>query len=153
MITSVTCAVRRRLTAVARTDAGFSLIEVVVSFVLFSIVAGGATYGIVSSLKASHTSQQRIDAANVAQSFIASTENSTSLVQVETARQFTATVGTPSGATPNLGTELFLVQRWITFSASGETQCSPGSTFTVNVTVSQKSTGTFLARSDSVIAC
>jgi len=84
---------------------------------------------------------------------IASTENSTSLVQVETAKQFTATVGTPAGITPNLGTELFLVRRWITFSTTGETQCAPGSTFTVSVTVSQKSNDTFLARSDSVVAC
>jgi len=83
MIPRIAHAVRRRLATVTSADAGFSLIEVVVSFVLFSIVAGGATYGIVMRSCLAH-SQQRVDAASVAQSFIASTENSTSLVQVET---------------------------------------------------------------------
>lgn len=141
---SIPRTLRRRIHDVCADDAGFSLLEVVVSFVLFAIVASGATYAIVSALNASHTGQQRVDAANIAQSFIAQTQTNTSAVQSETARQV---------ATSSLGSEKFTVLRWITFTTAGATQCSPGQTFSVSVTVSQQSTGTFLARSDSVIAC
>src|SRR5690242_112758 len=81
---------RVRSAAAEDADAGFSLLEVVVSFVVFAIVASGATYGIVNALATSHSSQQRIDAANVAQSFIASTMSNTSSVKPENGATFTA---------------------------------------------------------------
>jgi prepilin-type N-terminal cleavage/methylation domain-containing protein len=127
-------------------DAGFSLLEVVVSFSLFAIVAGGATTGIVSALQAAHTSQQRIDAANVAQRDLA-------LV-------FAAySSGSGVGAIPvkasyvqAVGSERFSVVRTVAMQGSA-TACSPGQSFRVDVQVSQQQTGTFLAQTDTVIAC
>ena len=144
MNTSLARALQRRMALATRGDAGFTVLEVLVSFVLFAIVAAAATYGIVNALQTSHTGQERIDAANIAQSFIAQTQTDTSAIQPETARQV---------ATSSIGTDTFTVLRWITFSAAGATQCSPGQTFTVSVKVKLQSSGTFLARSDSVIAC
>ena len=144
MNTSIATAVRRRMAIATRDDAGFSVLEVLVSFVLFAVVAAAATYGIVNALQTSHTGQERIDAANIAQSFIAQTQTDTSAVQPETARQV---------ATSSLGSDTFTVLRWITFTTPGATQCSPGQTFTVSVKVKLQASGAFLARSDSVIAC
>jgi type II secretory pathway pseudopilin PulG len=141
-------AVMQRVAALRGDDAGFTLLEVVVSFTLFVIVAGGAMYGIVNALQASHTSQQRVDAANVAQSFIAAAQADAEKTSKEAGRQVLSTVGGGSAAE-----EQFTVVRWISFRNPDATQCSPGNTFTVNVVVSQAQTGKYLARSDSVIAC
>jgi type II secretory pathway component PulJ len=122
-----------------RRETGFTLLEVVVSFVLFAIVAGAAVTGIVSSLKASHTSQQRVDAANVAQTYVSLED--TKSVQNGTS-SFTAVVKN----------EQFSVQRTIAFEGSATT-CAPGASFAVHVLVSQQTSGAFLARTDSVIAC
>ena len=134
--------VRQRLAAAARDDDGFTLLEVVVSFLLFSVVAAGATTAIVSALQASHRSQQRVDAANVAQLFIA-----TSLQNAQAAANGSTTY-------PYLGVknEDFTVKRTVTFD-NGATTCSPGASFKVNVEVYQKQTNAFLARSDTVITC
>lgn len=133
---------RDRLRA-APCDAGFTMIEVIVAFVLFAVVSSTATYGIYNAIKASHQSQQRADAGGVAQSYIADAQGSRQTVTTETERPFSAFNGH----------ERFTVLRSITFSQSGETQCAQGSSFTVNVVVKQAETGKFLARSDSVIAC
>lgn len=126
---------------VAGTDAGFSLLEVLVSFVIFAVVAAVAGAAIVTSLQASHTTQQRVDAANIAQSFISSARSG-----AQTAANGTATFS------PGVTNEDFTVVRTISFLGSA-TACSPGASFTVNVVVSQKQSGQLLARSDSVIAC
>jgi Tfp pilus assembly protein PilV len=136
-------ALRHRLRRVhAATDAGFSLLEVMVAFAVFTILCSTATVAIVSALNAAHSSQQRIDAANVAQSAIASV-----LSRAQSAVNGT----TPFTATVKQG-EDFTVQQTILFNG-GATKCSPGATFNVNVAVYQKETNKFLARSDSVITC
>ncbi|MCW2644413.1 MAG: hypothetical protein JWP07_522 [Pseudonocardiales bacterium] len=134
---------QRRFAAVTHGDTGFSLLEVVVSFVLCSIVGASATAVIVSALKASHSSQQTVDAANVAQSFIASTQSNTIVVRSEAGKTYAASVQS----------EEFVVTRTIVFVPSRATQCTPGITFTVNVSVAQKQTGKFLARSDAIVTC
>jgi len=136
--------VRHRLATAARGDGGFTLLEVVVSFVLFAIIAGTATTAIVSALQASHSSQQTVDAANVAQSFIAPAQANTIAVRAEAGKTYQAS---------GLKNEEFVVTRTIIFVPSRATQCTPGITFTVNVTVTQKQSGKFLARSDAVITC
>ena len=125
------------------TDAGFSLLEVVVSFVIFAVVAGAATAAIVSALRASHGSQQRVDAAQVAQQFVAQTQSNPAQMQPETNKSFTG----------QLKNEQFSVLRSIVFADPNSTTCVSGSYFTVHVTVSQAQTGKFLARSDSVVTC
>lgn len=129
-------------------DAGFSLLEVVVSFGLFAIVAGGAMYGIDNALTASHQSQQRIDAANVAQRFIAQAITDAVTVAPEQGRTVISNVGDGTHA----ASEQFTVIRWITFGG-GSSTCHPGTTFTVNIEVKQAQSGVGLARSDTSIAC
>lgn len=137
-----------RLTSQASTvDAGFSLLEVVVSFGLFAAVAAGAMYGIDNALTASHESQQRVDAANVAQRFISQAITDSITAAPEQGR----TVITNVGDGTNAASEEFTVIRWITFAAGSV--CHPGTTFTVNIQVRQKQTGAYLARSDTSIAC
>jgi type II secretory pathway pseudopilin PulG len=124
-------------------DAGFTVLEVLVSFSLFVLLASTATYALYTSINASHVSQQRGAAAGVAQSYIAQAAANTATIAPETAKPYTATVGS----------EQFAIVRTITFSTVGETQCTQGSSFTVNVVVNQAQTNKFLARSDTVIAC
>jgi prepilin-type N-terminal cleavage/methylation domain-containing protein len=139
---TVTLGRRDRRLADESIDGGFTVVEVMVSSVLFAIVATAAITGVVNSLQSAHSSQRRIDAANVAQSFIASAQANTTTITAEDAKPYTA----------NVLSESFAVRRWITFSNAGGTQCSPGATFTVSVTVAD-STGKYLARSDSVVTC
>ena len=114
-----------------------------VSFVLFSVIAASATRAIVLSLQASHRTEQTVDGANVAQYYIASTQANTISVRAESGKTFPAAVQN----------EEFVVTRAITFVPSRATQCTPGITFTVNVSVTQKQTGNFVARSDAVVTC
>ena len=135
----------RRLPCAARGDEGFTVLEAVVSFVLFAVVIGGATTGIVNSERAAHLTQKRVDAANLAQQY------------VNRARADRATVksGT-SGFTASVGKESFRGSRTIAFDGSSVTQCpagATGTTFTVVVKVSDANSGTFLARSDARVLC
>lgn len=138
----------RYASGATKSDAGFTVLEVLVSFVIFVVVATSATYGIIRALDASHDSQQRVDAANVAQAFIAQAISSANTIAPEAGRTITSNVG--NGTTS--AREEFTVIRWISF-ATGQSSCTPGTTFTVNVEVHQAQTGKFLARSDSFVAC
>ena len=136
--------VRHRLAAQAQADDGFTVLEVMVSFVLFVIVSISATFAITSALNASHTSQRRVDAANVAQRFIADQQQNAQIA-ANGSNTYPASVRN----------EDFSVKRTILFT-SGGTLCNPGGSYTVNVEVTQKrkdGTDQLLARSDSVITC
>lgn len=124
-------------------DAGFTVLEVLVAFSLFVLAASTATFALYTSINASHISQQRGTAAGVAQSYLAQAAANSATVVQESAKTYSATVGS----------EQFTVLRTINFSLAGETQCARGSFFTVNVVVNQAQTNKFLARNDSVIAC
>jgi type II secretory pathway pseudopilin PulG len=50
-----------------RNDAGFTVLEALVSFVLFAIMAGASITAIVNAMSTSNTSQDRVAAANLAQ--------------------------------------------------------------------------------------
>src|SRR6266568_3823769 len=52
-------------------ESGFTLLEVIVSFAIFAIVAASAATAIYKAVHASHLNQQRTNAAGVAQSVIA----------------------------------------------------------------------------------
>jgi len=121
-----------------------------VSFLLFTTVAAGATTAVVSALKASHSSQQRVDAAGIAQADISNL--------LAAAQAGNAPVATPESQPAVLGVknEQFLLTRTVspaTGTCGAKTAAKTPVMFTVNVTVSQRQTNTFLARSDSVITC
>lgn len=144
MIAKLAARVQARLHAVrAGCEAGFTILEVLVAFTLFVLASTTATYALFTSINTSHLSQQRGTAGGVAQSYIAQAANNAATIGPESAKAYSAAVGT----------ENFTVVRTITFSQSGETKCAEGSSFTVNVEVDQAQTNKFLARNDSVIAC
>jgi prepilin-type N-terminal cleavage/methylation domain-containing protein len=140
----------RRLAA--STDEGFTLVEVLVSFTLFAIVGAAATTAIYRAINASHQTQQRVAAAQVAQQVIANAIAlaNTNQAAPEQGKTFVSGLG---GDGSTAAKEEFTVVRTITFDSQSADVCSPGTTFTVNVVVTQKQTGKFLARSDSKIAC
>ncbi len=141
---SLTQRVWHRLGYVARDearDAGFTLIEVIVSFIIFAVVSGAATTAIVKAIQSSHTSQQRIDAANIAQKYVTFTGDMSAIK-----------AGAQTPFVDSVRNEQFTVKRTITFNGSA-TSCSPGASFTVHVIVAQKQSNAFLARTDSVVAC
>lgn len=127
-----------------RSDEGFSLVEVIVSFGLLMVVGAAAVAGIVNALQTSHVSQQRVLAANVGQQDLA-----TDLA----AYQAAGTVPRTTSYTTIVGSEQFTVSRAVSFNPGTATACSPGSTFTVHVQVSQTQSGKFLTQIDTVIAC
>jgi prepilin-type N-terminal cleavage/methylation domain-containing protein len=141
-------------------DAGFTLLEVIVSFVIFAIVAASAATAIYRAVHASHLSQQRANASGVAQSVIADAIAKANLNQTvpEAGKVILSTVGCinadpqhPQCPASSAAGEQFTVVRTITFDAG--TTCAPGKLFTVSVVVNQAQTGQFLARSDSRVAC
>jgi prepilin-type N-terminal cleavage/methylation domain-containing protein len=141
-MSSIRNRIHRRVRATADGDGGFTLLEVIVSFVLFAIVAAGATTGIVAALNASHSSQQRVDASNLGQQDLA----------LALAAYRSGTMPQASTYTSGVTNEQFTITRTVTLTG-GATACAPGGSFTVHVEVRQKQTTTFLAQTDTVIAC
>jgi prepilin-type N-terminal cleavage/methylation domain-containing protein len=144
--------------SIPRDDAGFTLIESIVSFVIFAIVAASAATAIYKAVHASHLTQQRANAAGVAQSVIADAiaQTNTNRVAPEPGKTILSNVGCDpklkTCAATAAAAEQFTVTRTISFDAGGDT-CAPGSLLTVSVVVVQAQSGQFLARSDSKIAC
>jgi prepilin-type N-terminal cleavage/methylation domain-containing protein len=127
-------------------EAGFSLLEVIVAMTIFVIVAATAMAAIVSALQGGHTSQQRVDAANIAQAAIAGA--------IATGPHAAAFVMNGSNTyTASVTNEQFKVTQTTASTPATATACSPGTTVTVSVLVYQQQSGRFLARSDTVIAC
>jgi prepilin-type N-terminal cleavage/methylation domain-containing protein len=145
---------RRAGTAPVTTDTqsderGFTFIEVIVSMGLFVVVAGAALVGIVNAISSAHVSQQRIDAANVAQADLA---GDIATVRNDHVPSNSADPGYPVA----VKNEEFNVVRCVTVSGGescADGSCAPGKTVTVNVSVYQQQSQRFLARSDTVIAC
>jgi prepilin-type N-terminal cleavage/methylation domain-containing protein len=145
----------RRLARVAgRGDAGFTLIESIVSFVIFTVVAASASYGILKALNASHVSQQRVDAAAVAQYWVNDAIRQASTIAEIPAPGNTilSSVGDPNGTNGHYAEgEQFKAVETVVYDSGGS--CNTGTMFTVSVVVSQQQTGQFLARSDARVAC
>jgi type II secretory pathway pseudopilin PulG len=125
-------------------DDGFSLLEVLVSFLLFVIVSASATAAIVSAIRASHRSQQRVEGTGVAQAVISRYMSSPG----------SAVLGTKTYLL-SVKNEQFSVTQTIAFTDPRATQCLGGAshTYLLNVSVSQAQTKQFLVRNDALIAC
>ena len=121
-------------------DEGFTLLEVVVSFILFAIVAASATAAIANSISASNTTNNRVAATNLAQQAIAK------------ARADHATLESSPNATTTSGN--YTIAQTATIPTSGSTTCPVGSTIPFTVIVSWKDgSATRSVRMDTVIAC
>jgi Tfp pilus assembly protein PilV len=120
-------------------DSGFAVLEVLVSFVLFAIVAASATVAIANSIKVSNTTNNRVTATGLAQSALTKARADTTTLE----------------ATPNSTTTMgaYTVSRTATVPVVAGVRCPAGSTMPLTVTVTWKQTGSRLVRLDTVIAC
>jgi hypothetical protein len=147
--------ISRRLTRVTGSgEAGFSLIEAIVSFMIFSIVAASSSYAILKALNASHVSQQRVDASAIAQYWVNDAIRQASTIAEIPPPGITISsgVGDSNGASGHYAEgEQFKVVETVVYDNGGS--CNTGTMFTVNVEVYQKQTNQFLARSDARVAC
>jgi len=138
--------IRLRLHSAADDD-GFSLLEVVVSFVLFAIVASAATAAVGNSIRTSDTTARRVEATQVAQQ------------DIEKARamkpaQISAT-GYPITVTAGSGT--FTVTRTVSYSSGTSCPGTPvaGTQYYLNVTdvVTWPGNDGRTVRMDTVLSC
>jgi prepilin-type N-terminal cleavage/methylation domain-containing protein len=135
----------------ARTcDDGFTLLETLVSFVLFAIVATAATYALVTGVTTRKATSDRIDATSIA-------EQQTARVRTMPQAQLTATPTTTTRAT--VGSTTYTVTRTVGYVPAG-TPCpaagaAPDSTvheIAVSVVVTVPGSGRQVEM-DSRLAC
>lgn len=122
----------------ASSDAGFTVLEVVVSIVIFVVAATAAASAISTNVTTSRLTQQRVRAASMAQSFLAGFQSSKTL---------------PSSL-PTTGPDGYSVS--ISLNPGLTAACALGSTRTVTVLVfapGASTSSTPTARTDGVIAC
>jgi type II secretory pathway pseudopilin PulG len=132
-------------------DAGFTLIETLVSFLIFTVVATSAAYGINNALQASHVAQQRVDAADLAQYFISDAILRANTIPPVEGKTILSNISTKdTSGNHNSQQETFNVIETVRFDTGS---CNSGRLFTVNVEVHQAQTNQFLARSDARVAC
>lgn len=92
-----------------RADAGFTLIEAIVSFVIFAIVISAGVLAIVAGVSTSNTNRDRVTAANVAQQALA----------VAQALPVTSLTAAPTAtSTSTVGKEPYTVTRAVDFAQS-----------------------------------
>lgn len=120
-------------------DAGFTVLEILVSIVIFAIVASSATLAIVNGIKTTNSSNNRVTATSLAQAALTKARaDMTSLMATPTAT-------TTSGA--------YTIARSATIPVSNGVQCPVGQEMPITVTVTWKQGGTRSVRIDSAIAC
>ena len=121
-------------------DSGFTLLEVVVSFVLFAIIAASATAAIANSISTSSSTNNRVAATNLAQQTIAKDRADHATLK----------------ASPNTVTTSgrYKITQTATIPSSGGISCPVGYTIPLTVTVSWTDEhATRSVRMDTVIAC
>lgn len=129
-------------------DAGFTLLEVVVSLVIFAIVAASATAAIINGVSSSNVTRNRVDAANIAQQDI----------QQLAALPRTSVTAAPTSTTVTVGNEPYTVTRQIGTLPSG-TPCptvvatDTPHKITVHVQVNWPNDNGRSVQMDTVLAC
>jgi prepilin-type N-terminal cleavage/methylation domain-containing protein len=131
-------------------DSGFALTEVLVSMMIFAIIAAAATYAVTSGIGSSSASRSRVGAANVAQQ------------ELEQARAMpqASLVATPSAtSTATVGEGAYTVTRTVGFLPADSTGCptdvatDAAHEITVHVEVAPADGSSRTVDMDTVIAC
>jgi type II secretory pathway pseudopilin PulG len=122
-------------------DGGFTLAEAIVAFTLFIIMSTAATYALVTTIRLSGVTQNRVAAANLAAQALEQLRlqnNATS--QLDASVRTVTLHGTTSTVTPAL-------------FPSATSTCALGSSRHVTVIVTWPGSGSRSPRYDSVLTC
>lgn len=129
-------------------DGGFAIVEIIVSMIIFAIIATGATLAIMGGMKAGTGNQNRVSTSNIAQQAIEKAE------QTDKATLASATY--PASA----GKQNFTVTRTVSYTPAGSTSCpativQDGKPHAIVVHVKVAGTGqdARTVEMDTVIAC
>jgi type II secretory pathway pseudopilin PulG len=141
--TSFRCAVRARWAGQREQagDAGFTLAEVIVSIALFTVISFSVMFALVTLVKYTAVTQNRVAAANLARQEIEKLrgQNST-LTQLDTGASTVSLKGTTYTVTPKM-------------NPAANTTCAAGASRNVTVTVTWNNSGTRSVRYDTVLSC
>jgi type II secretory pathway pseudopilin PulG len=127
--------------ATGRDDDGFTLAEVVVSIALFTMVSFAVTLALVTLIKLTGVTQNRVAASNLARQEVEKLrgQNST-LSLLDAAASTIALKGTTFTITPIM-------------SPAANVTCAPGASRNVTVKVSWNDSSTRSVRYDTVLSC
>jgi type II secretory pathway pseudopilin PulG len=131
---------RLRPSTSAGGDAGFTLVEAIVAFTIFMIVAGAALWWLVETTQATAIARDRVTALNIATGALEKLRAENSAGRVLLADQQTVTLH---------GTTFTVTQ---TLSPGATASCATGSTRSVSVVVSWTG-GPLPVRDESELAC
>jgi len=145
--TSFRCAIRARWSRVAGTDgeragdAGFTLAEVIVSIALFTVISFSVMFALITLVKYTAVTQNRVAAANLARQEVEKLrgQNST-LTQLDVGAATVSLKGTTYTVTPVM-------------SPAANVTCAAGASRNVTVTVTWNNSGTRSVRYDTVLSC
>jgi type II secretory pathway pseudopilin PulG len=124
-----------------RDDSGFTLVEAIVAFAIFIVMSVSATYGLISTIRLSNITQNRVAAANLAAQALEQLrlQNNASS-QLDASVRAVVLRGTTFTVTPSL-------------YPGATSTCSLGSSRRVTVTVTWPGSGSRSPRYDSVLTC
>jgi prepilin-type N-terminal cleavage/methylation domain-containing protein len=122
----------------AADDSGFAILELLVAFVVFAIVATFATVAIADSMRVSNTTTNRVTATGLAQAAI-------DKARADTLSLTSGTTTSTSGA--------YTVTRTVTVPVTGGIRCAAGQLVPLTVSVTWRQTGARLVRIDTDLAC
>jgi type II secretory pathway pseudopilin PulG len=124
-----------------RDDSGFTLIEALVAFVLFIVMSVSATYALVSTIRLSHMTQNRVAAANLANQAVEQLRlQNNANSQLDASTRTVVLRGTRFTVTPVL-------------NPISTAACPLGTTRKVTVIVSWNGSGARSPRYDTVLSC
>jgi type II secretory pathway pseudopilin PulG len=122
-------------------DAGFTLVEALVSFVVFMVLAAGGTYAFVTCIRLTNVNTTRTTAAGLATQELERLRSQSSAdQQLDSAPQTVTLHGMTYTVTP-------------TANPTANGACNVGSTRQVTITVTWNSTSPRSVRYDSALAC
>ena len=122
-------------------DAGFTLAEVIVSIALFTVISFSVMFALITLVKYTAVTQNRVAAANLARQEVEKLrgQNST-LTQLDVGAATVSLKGTTYTVTPVM-------------SPAANVTCAAGASRNVTVTVTWNNSGTRSVRYDTVLSC